>query len=72
MNQECIDFFDRRFTFQVIKLMSGQDWSPATGAPTMALGGNEDTAVLRGIVVGSYQDEELKEMDEKFWRALPK
>jgi hypothetical protein len=72
MKQECVDFFDRRFTFQVAKLVSGCRWSPGKGVPTMSLGGNEDTASLTGVMVGSYQIDDLKQMDEKVWRALVK
>ena len=72
MNQECVDFFDRQFTFQVAKLVSGHRWSSGKGVPTMSLGGNEDTASLTGVMVGSYQIDDLKQMDEKVWRALVK
>ncbi|KAN0108233.1 hypothetical protein V8E51_007975 [Hyaloscypha variabilis] len=72
MNQECVDFFDRQFTFQVAKLVSSHRWSPGKGVPTMSLRGNEDTASLTGVMVGSYQIDDLKQMDEKVWRALVK
>jgi len=38
----------------------------------MSLGGTEDTAALRGLAVGSYQINEIEEMDKTVWRALTK
>jgi hypothetical protein len=69
INQECIGFSDRRFTFQVGKLL-GYDLRQQKKNPVLRLGGTEDTGSIQEIEVGSYREAMLDNMNEKTWKTL--
>lgn len=69
MQQTGIDFFDRRFTYQVSKLV-GRPLRQVNGLPVMVVGGSEDIANYEGLQIRSYKVTELDEINKKTWKTL--
>jgi hypothetical protein len=73
IEQECVKFFDQRFTFQVARLMNNAVLSKYyLKLPTklLRLGGSHETAPSQDLDIGSYNNEKLLALNEKNWGNL--
>jgi len=71
IEEECITFFDRRYTFQVLKLTGEEDCRHYLNRDlVLRLGGTEATLFMNDLEVGSYNQNELDTMNEEFWKEL--
>jgi len=72
IEQECVKFFDRRYTYQVGKLVGVElrKFPQANWNKVMQLGGTADTLARQGLDVGSYNEKERGKNNKEMWEYL--
>ncbi|KAE9377875.1 hypothetical protein N431DRAFT_479022 [Stipitochalara longipes BDJ] len=72
IEQECIKLFDRRFNFEVGRIVGVKlrQYPQNCQNKGLRLGGTLATLVLRGLDVGTYDDVELHKANTETWEAL--